>query len=257
MFRAGFVYNKHMEGIPKKLNKITGDQMNVLTAHKSTILSQEKSSQNNQVAESITVEAVSVPFDDKERTIELVKKSFDNTSQPENAFENYRIAKEAGLKVVPTYRLEDGGTSIYMTNLAAGDRVAITGNNTIPEKASGFSYEKLPDNFNNFLSSYFEQATIATLRGLKLYADMPMFTFDTSNSEDIELDFFIADFDTYIADVSSEKTADELIHINLDQLQGALLSSLSNIMNLDNWEEIRLSIIADRDRFEEHFIENN
>lgn len=236
------------------LKKRDGKETSVSTEHMDTLVDTDVTASNQQIADSVSIKRVSVNHGSNERSIELVKKTFKNPEKSADALSNYTIAKKAGLKVPPTYRIDESDQSIYMTNLNKGDHISLSANNEVPPEARGISIESIPEGFDSFLDQYFSQAIIATKNGLNLYYDMPMFTFK-KNTEKPDIDFYIADFDTsFTRGIPAENQLD-LLADNFDQLQGSLLGVVIELASNDLWPHIRTEILEKRADIQKNYEE--
>lgn len=128
---------------------------------------------------------------------------------------NYQLAKNAGLKVFPTYRLGEDRKTILMTNGNSdlviclgsdkGSSLETRGMQRIPED------ETNSDNYRHLITGLFDQAIIATKHGLSLgHSDVFFYLVNIHTSE---LDFVLGDFDMF--NVSSNKRGDNLLDDNL------------------------------------------
>lgn len=128
----------------------------------------------------------------RHRTMVLKKFHDNELGTPEEnarrAFKNYSLAKEAGLKVFPTYRLGEDGSSILMTDGRAGVWFCAAGNNNEQ------SYRIVEiDNLKDILEKLAKEAAVAAAANLNLKDDMLFFTVDRCVGAN--LDFYLGDLD--------------------------------------------------------------
>ena len=111
----------------------------------------------------------------------IVKKYFDKskirdrpiaTINAQTAFANYSLAKEAELKVFPTFRIGEDKRSILMTDGFSDNQICIGSNNS----KSVIDFEqpligKIKDE-DKFLSAFFSEGLKAGQKGIRLYFDM-------------------------------------------------------------------------------------
>ena len=156
---------------------------------------------------------------------EFVVKEFHVKEDATRALEKYNYAKEAGLKVFNTYRINERGDTILMTTGLSKDKICLGSNDWYDSKLKKESISNLED----FAKSYFEQAMIAVDSEIYLYADIPFFLVD-KKSPDVSLDFVLGDLDRLskwrgILDPISKQ---KMYEANLEQLHTALNHFIKN-----------------------------
>ncbi|EKD86898.1 MAG: hypothetical protein ACD_37C00108G0001, partial [uncultured bacterium] len=109
----------------------------------------------------------------------------------QNAMENYRAAKTAGLKVLPTYRLSEDGTSILMTNGNLGSRRCYSYDDVLSVEARAVLGRSLLD-YSELIDGMFSQATLASGSNIALLRDAFFFIVDEKSGD---IDFVIGDLD--------------------------------------------------------------
>ena len=111
----------------------------------------------------------------------------------QNAFKNYYLAKKAGLKVFPTFRIGEDKKSILMTAGFSDDSICI-GSNT----NKGIAHFERPrikeiENLGKFLTAIFTEGIKAANNNISLYDDI--FFFIISKTEPTKIDFVLGDLD--------------------------------------------------------------
>ncbi len=110
----------------------------------------------------------------------------------QRAMDNYRKAKQAGLKVLPTYRLEDNKTSILMTNCINENTIALSNNTTLEDYGLIKVNSDFPEHYTNLVERMVSHAILAKNKGIELPPDSYFFLFDTQFDQ---VDFVIGDLD--------------------------------------------------------------
>ncbi len=112
------------------------------------------------------------------------------------AFQNYEVAKKAGLKVFTTYRIGEDRKSILMTNGNMESAVCI-GNNKKSPKAKDLLGDKIGSlgdvDFQTLVEGMYSQAILAGGQNIKVPADAYFFFVDTKTKS--KVDFVIGDLD--------------------------------------------------------------
>lgn len=137
----------------------------------------------------------------------------------ERAFNNYRRAKKAGLKVLPTYRISGDSTSILMTNLNTNSTVVLSNNRDLGELG-------LPSVTDDAISpsltdSIIEHAKLASQQNILIPSDAYFFLFNRGNKT---IDFTLGDLDKLGQDISP---AHALWH-NLRTARNAVMSFMAS-----------------------------
>jgi hypothetical protein len=163
----------------------------------------------------------------------IVKEYRPNPAKPgmehklaERAIRNHQLAKEAGLKVFPTFRLSAEGNSILMT-LADTERWICVGTNegsdSLREMAGGEFAAKPDDEMERFINQVLDQAQLAKQSALSLDSDMIFMLVDRAERK--KMDYVLGDMDM-ITQWPEEMLQDggdqELYQANL----GAMFASL-------------------------------
>lgn len=183
---------------PRKLEKHTGE---VHEAH----LSNERVFAGGAFAKEISEVTSTIRQGENERDIELVIKKYNKPENAEKALHLYQLAKEAHLKVPPTYRLDREHGDIVMTSYNTHDRVAITANDNRlaprPKHTSAiarmFTQEFAITNIQNFdrlMSDLEEQCKRASLHHILIPADAYFLIVPRSGGA-VDADFVIGDLD--------------------------------------------------------------
>jgi hypothetical protein len=129
------------------------------------------------------------------------------------AFRNYSRAKEAGLKVFPTYRLGEDQESILMSDGRSGVWFCAAGNNeTQPYRISTLT------NLEQVVEQLTEQSILAAAADLNLREDMLFFTVQRDSKS--HLDFYFGDLDLLIRSAGRNRYSTQ--SENLVKIQEAL-----------------------------------
>ncbi len=153
----------------------------------------------------------------------IVKKFLGNPDrakrEAERAFNNYRKAKNAGLKVLPTYRISGDNTSILMTNLNVDSTLVLSNNRDLGELG-------LPPIRNEALTpgltdSIIEHAKLASEHKILIPVDAYFFLY---NQVQQTTDFTLGDLDKLGQDVSAEHA----LWYNLKTARSAVMSFMAS-----------------------------
>lgn len=140
----------------------------------------------------------------------------------ENAFRNYKIAKEAGLKVFSTYRLGDDKKSILMTNGNTTEWICLGTNERSPSlETYGITKMSEIPNFHLLIQYMISEIKKATENGILLYKDCYIFFL---NKKTGEVDFVLGDLDQLS---KNEMSKDKLFENNIEYGLEALKVFLS------------------------------
>jgi hypothetical protein len=168
----------------------------------------------------------------------IIKKFKGDTQTAEKnaarAIENYRLARDAGLKVFTTYRLADDKTSILMTNASIDSTICI-GSDSFSHLPS-FGEDKIQnlemDKFQTLLDGVYNQALIAASHDLVIHPDSFFFLF---NKESGSLDFVLGDLD--LIHKKPRSSFSYLLLVNLDYAEMAISAFVrGNVENPDNYQ---------------------
>ncbi|MBP9762838.1 hypothetical protein KBD34_04445, partial [Patescibacteria group bacterium] len=158
-----------------------------------------------------------------ERTF-VLKRFFDREEcsgqdMARRAFEHYAQAKQAGLKVFPTYRLNEKNSSILMTAGHNEEWHCISANNRGSDSLVNFGAEKLEEipDFEQFAHAIFAESKKAADAGIFLPADSFFFMV---NKHDQKMDFYVGDVDE-VQKIHPQKTQ-SLFEMNITQADAAL-----------------------------------
>ncbi len=118
----------------------------------------------------------------------------ENKKRARNAFDKYSIAKSAGLKVFPTFRIGGDNQSILMTSGFSNDKICIACNSH-EFNVSKFERPLIKEikNVDELLASFFAEAMKATQGGIGLTSDSVFFIVD--REEPAQVDFVFGDLD--------------------------------------------------------------
>jgi hypothetical protein len=165
------------------------------------------------------------------------------------SFQNYTQAREAGLKVFPTFLLNEQDGTILMT-IGYNEEWHCISNNKGTNSLENFGGEKLEEvpRFENFAHKLFEEAKKAADAEIFLPADSFFFTV---SKNDQRLDFYVADVDTVKKVRISE--GQNLLDMNLTEADSALTLFLkSNVKD----EDTAFKYIDQVPKLKNKFIEN-
>jgi hypothetical protein len=143
---------------------------------------------------------------------------------------NYKTAKEAGLKVFPTYRLGQDKKSILMTNGNSGSTICIGSDfqsSLVAREESRIAPGVRSKSFRNLIRGVLGQAQIATDHNISLGHSDVFFYFINQHTN--ELGFVLGDFDML------NPSPDENRRILLDENLAIAASSLSYFVD-NNFE---------------------
>jgi len=137
----------------------------------------------------------------------------------ERAFDNYRRAKKAGLKVFPTYRLGEDRTSILMTDGNANSTISLSNNRSLPELGlPPIRDEALPPSLTDEI---IEHAKLAAGHKILIPSDAYFFLYHQGTQK---TDFVLGDLDKLGVDVQQEHA---LWH-NLKTARSAMLNFIAS-----------------------------
>jgi hypothetical protein len=128
--------------------------------------------------------------------------------------ENYAIAKAAGLRVFPTYRLNDAENKILMTLGDTDEWICIGSNkgSDIVKNVTGRELMIKPDEgTTRFIDGVLDQAELATRAHINIMCDMPFFFIDREKQE--RLDFVLGDMDSLrVLDNKAPRYSKEILY---------------------------------------------
>jgi hypothetical protein len=151
----------------------------------------------------------------------------------QRAFENYRMAQEAGLRVLPTYRLSADQKSILMTAYF-GDWACVAGNANPTLEELGTPRMKSIDNFSALLKTLFDEALKAAQHRIQFGNDLFLFLVNKQNPN--SLDFLSGDVDQILTNVDEDEKT--ILAFNLEGIKVALKSFLEfNVENPESYTQ--------------------
>ena len=115
------------------------------------------------------------------------------TKNAHSAFENYSLAKEAGLKVFPTFRISEDEKDILMTTGFLKDQICIGSNNAKDVTKFDKPLIREISNTDEFLSNIFAEYIKAAKNNIYLPSDILFFVLN--RDEPTNLDFVLGDLD--------------------------------------------------------------
>jgi len=142
---------------------------------------------------------------------DFVVKDYGSEEGAVRALKNYLVAKEAGLKVFTTFRINKDKKVVLMTTGHTEEWVCLGSNQE--GRAGDLKFFDLPKlnsitNFDQFLEDYFEQAEIAARNNIYIHGDVPFFMVERKKDDAI-LDFVLGDYDNLTLKVNVEMLLDE------------------------------------------------
>ncbi len=157
--------------------------------------------------------------------------------QAQRALARYGLAKKAGLKVFSTYRLEENGTRILMTN-GNDDTFCLASNSETRFKELSIAHI---EKFDDLVASIFAQAVLAGEKGM-IFTENDIFFFLISKTDTSKIDFVLQDFDTI--DVVRKPTNDQ-IQKNIQITSKALCNLISSKTLPDETRDAYRKLIDD------------
>jgi len=170
----------------------------------------------------------------------FVVKKFKNTEgvtaieHANKAFDGYKLAKEAKLKVFPTYRLGEDKESILMTRPNLDECFVFSPGRDIQTEIKEAEIKLSKEDISKIAHEVFQEAIKASQSGIELYFDSYFFILDKKTTKDI--DFLIGDFDN-VKKKNSDRVLQENI-INADYVLKCLITEYLRHLNLEMNEYI-------------------
>ncbi|MDP2630968.1 MAG: hypothetical protein Q8P56_06215, partial [Candidatus Uhrbacteria bacterium] len=158
-------------------------------------------------------------------------KEFNNLSPQDHALramENYNAAKEAKLKVFPTYRLSEDKESILMTSADLEKNYCVDRREEIKEGELGI--ERIRQ-FEDLVTAVLSEAIKAGKASVAVYMSAYFFLVDRKTKT--RVDFVIGDLDDVKKD--TDTPVSEIIQSNLDFARMALIAFLNN--NVEDFQK--------------------
>jgi len=165
---------------------------------------------------SVRESSVTVSNKERKRDYSLAIKEFKKEGGAQRAFEAYCKLKEAGLKVPPTYRLDEENNRIFMTNFNKDGKAALAASSS-NKHVEGLAIKNIP-NLDNLKSELEKQCILAAKNGIRLPVDAFFFIVSRKGGSE-NMDFVIGDLDLIFSDYAKE--------LNLDE-QGYIKENISN-----------------------------
>jgi len=152
----------------------------------------------------------------------------DARKHAKKALENYALAKEAGLKIFPTFRIGDDEKSILMTAGSSENEACVSANG--PLAITDFAGQSLIEDIEDadkFLENFFAEGLKAAKAGLILNGDVFFFIL-SKNKKPTQMDFVVGDLEGIKKSQPSERTAKK----NLEEIRMALFAFCNSNINL-------------------------
>ena len=150
------------------------------------------------------------------RKRKFIIKRYHQPGMAQAAFEKYSIAKKAGLKVFPTFRIGEDGRSILMTTGFLNDQICIDSNSRISLKDLGYPLIEDIGNLQQFLLNFFDEGLKAGKQGVLTLFDIFFFILNKENPP--KADFVIGDLDN----LAQMKISKNLILANIESIREVL-----------------------------------
>lgn len=143
------------------------------------------------------------PFDTRRRAHEFpaIVKVFKDPDDAARAHLFYDICTDAGLRTMPTYRVDTKQGVAIMTELNRDDKIALSGNNW--NLRAGDIHIRRIQNWDEVLQRFFDEASKAADHEIELQEDVYFFTIPTDTDTPV-LDFYAGDFDAIRHPVSAD-----------------------------------------------------
>lgn len=152
----------------------------------------------------------------------MVTKKLMSVGEAQKVRDIYKICKDAGLKVIPTYRVDVDKRIALMTDLNRNGRLALSANNLSAEGPNPREFISSISNIESFLDSLFAHASSAGRTHLALPRDAYFFLVDKGSSRQENLDFLIGDFDDVTVRQPVDRGSEEVTLENIDSANRAL-----------------------------------
>lgn len=174
------------------------------------------------------------PFDTKRRAHEssAIIKVFKNPADAEHALMMHRLCSDAGLRTLPTYRVDTERAVAIMTELNSEKHVALSCNNW-NLRSDEIKMQEI-SNWEEMLQRYFDEAIKATAHNIVLKTDVYFFRIPTDTLSP-QLDFFAADYDT--VEQSNSIESDKLLRINIMRLYDTAAIFLQKYIAPKQWQK--------------------
>lgn len=187
---------------------------------------------------------VSVVRKGKERAVPkgMVVKKFRSSYEAERVQEIYRLCKEAGLRVMPAYRIDTQKKTAVMTNLNTEKQVALSANNPSAETLSAPLHAI--SNFDDFLDELCEHSVSAARHDIYLNNDCYFFLVREDSKGEYVLDFIVGDYERIR--LTYPTTADDLKWLNLKEVWKAVSVFLHQYMEHNTLSEEYLISLKER-----------
>lgn len=190
------------------------------------------------VPRKVTEVEASLEYQGRERPVPhgLVRKRYQREDEYRTAVAAYQKCKQAGLNVVPTFRVDDKQKSILMTNLnnrtiQTSDKeerptaITLSHNETEPEQFAALPGAERFENFDSFLRSLALCALRAAQRGIRLPSDAYFFTITKTDKDAAKISYVVGDFERVQINVPPElsyTTAEHNLRFAMEALQDLL-----------------------------------
>src|SRR3989344_7253834 len=134
----------------------------------------------------------------------------------------YKVCKDAGLKVIPTYRVDVDKRIALMTDLNTNGRLALSANNVSAEGPNPCEFISSINNVESFLDKMFDHSSNAGRSHIALPRDAYFFLVDKDNPRQENLDFLIGDFDDVTERQPIDRGCEDVIRENIVSANSAL-----------------------------------
>jgi len=189
--------------------------------------------------------ALRVEHNGQERIVHLALKNYRNYGRAneekeiEHEFAMYKACKDAGMHVLPTYRIDTNRGIIAMTDFSDGGEYVVF---STPENSSSVPNEKeLPklqhiDNFESFIRSFLQDAKKAADNNIQIYRDAFLFRFLKDGRHRGTLEYVLSDFNN--VGVFKKERKNNLCESNLSECRLAVTLFLLTFVEKDAQKEL-------------------
>lgn len=152
----------------------------------------------------------------------MVTKKLMSIGEAQKVRDIYKICKDAGLKVIPTYRVDVDKRIALMTDLNTNGRLALSANNLTAEVPNPREFISSISNIESFLDRLFVHASFAGRTHIAIPRDAYFFLVDKDSSRQENLDFLMGDFDDVTVRQPVDRGGEEGALENIDSANRAL-----------------------------------
>ncbi|MFH0818440.1 MAG: hypothetical protein V1898_00405 [Patescibacteria group bacterium] len=167
-------------------------------------------------------ELYKVQIEYRGQVMDFYEKRFFDDGDAERAQEKYQLAKDAGLKVFPTYRLNKERNSILMTP-ADND-----GQKEVDSGKQGSIEMHSIDNFVDFVKQLFAQVRLAYEHDIGFADDCLMYFY---NPKSRKMDFYIGDTDNIVAKEQVQYNGESYYQAFVDHMIKTIYDNIEDLIH--------------------------